>query len=443
MSNIHPAIDFFKERGLKAIQWKVQDSGPMDALFYRLPDQRPETLQLMRERLSGSKHGLVFINSSKMEGIENAVFLGDGDAFLNARKALSDLLYPLPSKKYIAITGTNGKTTTVDIIRQLLLASKGARTITVGTLGVYLNQDKIEDYSLTSPDYIDLRKILFENAESFDVCALEASSHAIDQQRLGDIVFDAIGWTSFSQDHLDYHKTMEDYFEAKRALVKKSKSPFVVSLKAAKLMSELGRDAVAAPEAPALENDFFKSSFNKINLEVALGCLNVLGLSFAQDKLEALSPPPGRFNVFKKGTRYFVIDFAHTPDALKNICSELKKAFPDKKLVCVFGCGGNRDPKKRAPMGEAVASFADHIVVTNDNPRFEKPEEIIKDILPGLKGSSHEVVIDREKAIEAAIKKFESSVVLIAGKGHEPYLDIQGTKRPYSDKAALERVLNL
>lgn len=444
MSNIHPAIDLFKERGLRDIQWKVQDSSPADALFYRLPDQRPETLELMRKRLSSSKHGLVFINSSKIEGVDKAVFLGEEeDAFLKARSALANFLYPVPAKKYVAITGTNGKTTTVDIIRQLLLSTESARVISIGTLGVYLNRDKIEDFSLTSPDYIDLRKILFKYADRFDICALEASSHAIDQKRLGDIVFNAIGWTSFSQDHLDYHKTMENYFEAKRALFKKSKSAFIVSSKAVNLRKALGGEAVPAPEAPALENDFFKSSFNQINLEVALGCLEVLGMKFSKDKLEALRPPPGRFNVIKKGNRYFVIDFAHTPDALKNICSELKRAFPDKKLVCVFGCGGNRDPKKRAPMGEAVAFFADHVVVTNDNPRFERPEDIIKDILLGLKGTSHEVVIDREKAIEAAVKKFESSVVLIAGKGHEPYLEVQGEKRPYSDKAALEKVLDL
>lgn len=443
MSKIHPAIDLFKERGLKDIQWKIQDSSPSDALFYRLPDQRSETLELMRQRLSSSKHGLVFINSSKVDGVDKAIFLGGADAFFEARSALVDFLYPIPEKKYVAITGTNGKTTTVDIIRQLLFSTGSARAITIGTLGVYLNNDKIEDFSLTSPDYIDLRKILFKHASRFDICALEASSHAIDQQRLGDIIFDAIGWTSFSQDHLDYHKTMENYFEAKRALLKKSKSAFIVSPRAAKLMEVLGEDAIEAPEASALENDFFKSSFNRINLDVALGCLGVLGMKFSKDKLETLRAPPGRFNVIKKGSRFFVIDFAHTPDALENICSELRRAFPDKKLVCVFGCGGNRDPRKRAPMGEAVAAFADHVVVTNDNPRFENPEDIIKDILPGLKGSSHEVVIDREKAIAAAAKKFESSVVLIAGKGHEPYLEIQGEKRPYSDKAALEKVLDL
>lgn len=437
--------DFMKavhSRKLTGMEWRAQKATSTDALFYKLADQSESAIEKMINRLQSSSYGVVVVNSTKALPIRDAYFFNEED-FFKARRELANSLYPMPAdKKWIAITGTNGKTTTVDIVRQLCIGKK-MPVLTVGTLGVFLQSHKLEDFSLTSPDFIDLRKTIFRNREKFSLCALEASSHALEQRRLDGLCFDSIGWTSFSQDHLDYHKTLENYFEAKRKLIKQGRTPLVVSSLATELLARLGDDAIKARRFPELENKFFKSVFNKINLDVATGCLAQCGLVFDKNDAEKIKPPPGRFNVVENGGQLFVIDFAHTPDALENICKELKNSFPGKKLVCVFGCGGDRDKSKRPLMGAAASKHCDHVIVTSDNPRTEEPSSIAHDIETGLKGAGkHEIVLDRGEAIKKAFDDWKDSVILIAGKGHEPYIDAAGEKIPYSDMSTLKRIID-
>lgn len=432
------------QKKIRDIEWRADEARKEAALFYHLPDKSEEALAAMNKRLAESRYGVVVVNDrgldSKLKSsVRDGVFVEE-EEFFELKSSLADLFYPLPEKKFLAVTGTNGKTTTVDIIRQILVAKK-VGVLTVGTLGVYLNDDKLADFNLTTPDYIDLRKTLSKYSDEFEVCALEASSHAIEQKRLHGIKFDAVGWTSFSQDHLDYHGSMEAYFEAKKKLLLLSKGPFIISCLSEDLKTKLGDDASESDNASYPSGEFFKSRFNKVNLDVALGCLKRVEVDASADELEKISPPPGRFNIIKRGEQLFVIDFAHTPDALENICGELKSSFPEKILVCVFGCGGNRDKAKRPLMGAAAGKFADYVILTSDNPRFEKPEEIINDIVPGLEDKNYVKVTNRAEAIEKAVVDFSDAVILIAGKGHEPYIDISGEKRPYSDQAELERIL--
>lgn len=423
---------------LKNIEWKAQTASKSDILFYYLKDRSQNSIDLMKKRISDSSYGILIYNSETDLNIKDGYALSDADLKSLKSKLLNEL-YPLPSKKFIGVTGTNGKTTTVDIISQLL-NQLNLNCLTIGTLGARINGDEVANFSLTSPDYIDLRKTIFNLRDQFDVCALEASSHALDQGRLGELSFDSIGWTSFSQDHLDYHKNMEEYYEAKRSLLNYAKTKFVISSKSMELQKKLGKDALSFKSSTIPKSPFFMSEFNQVNLEVALGCVTECGLNIDGLDLEILSPPPGRFNTIINGSNVYIIDFAHTPDALENVCKETKRAFKDKKLICVFGCGGNRDSSKRSLMGAAASSICDYVVLTSDNPRFEDPKAIIEDIALGVSGSVKKIC-DRKEAIEFAVRNFDDSVVIIAGKGHEPYIDIKGVKKLFSDEKTLRKII--
>ncbi|MEX0798176.1 MAG: UDP-N-acetylmuramoyl-L-alanyl-D-glutamate--2,6-diaminopimelate ligase [Bacteriovoracaceae bacterium] len=431
---------------IHGIEWRAQAAKPTDVLFYRLGATEKESIENFKKRAENSNYGLLIVASKTSFALNslklrNCYFLSE-EQFFELRLKLADVFYPVPANlKIIAVTGTNGKTTTVDIIRQLL-AAEGAGVLTIGTLGVCLNDKKVKDFNLTSPDFIDLRKVLFEYGREVEVCALEASSHAIAQNRLSGLSFASIGWTSFSQDHLDYHSSLEEYFEVKKSLLNHSKKSFVVSRRAGALADQIGERVSLAKKASPPSGDFFKSEFNMVNLEVALGCLEDIGIVFEPEELDRLQPPPGRFNVIKDGARVFIIDFAHTPNALENICKELRASFPAKKLVAIFGCGGNRDRSKRPLMGKAAGDNADFVVLTSDNPRFEDPEKILLDIEPGLSHERYWKIVDREAAIKKAAETFSDAVILIAGKGHEEGIEMNGEKLPYSDRKALERIIN-
>lgn len=440
------AQKFLKEKGfeyqwienVKSIEWKAHDSNEQACLFYRLPNQEKNSIDLMGERLKSAKYLKVITNAAK-SNLDNEINLSTED-FVRFRALLADEKYPIADKKLIGITGTNGKTTTVDLIRQLCIR-KNVNVITVGTLGLYLNNEKLDDFSLTSPDFIDLRKALYLNRNRFELCALEASSHAIEQGRIAGLEFSSIGWTSFSQDHLDYHGTMDIYFNAKKALSNQTKLKFNVSFRAKELVEKLGDSAKISAPLLVPETAFFKSEYNKINLDVAIACLKECGMTFSESDLEALDPPPGRFNIIENKDQVFVIDFAHTPDAIENITRELKESFPGKELVCVFGCGGDRDKTKRPLMAKAASMYSDHIVITSDNPRSENPDSIIADIEKGIEAVDYIKEASREVAIKLSVERFKNAVILIAGKGHETYIEINGKRHPYSDEDTLRKYL--
>jgi UDP-N-acetylmuramoyl-L-alanyl-D-glutamate--2,6-diaminopimelate ligase len=276
---------------------------------------------------------------------------------------------------------------------------------------------------------------------------MEVSSHALAQDRLFDIKLDAVAWTSFSQDHLDYHKSMEEYFRAKllieRKYLKEGHSlliPFLEKDLAIKIneMSPNTRYKVSKTLAERKIEKyplFYYSPYNKSNVELALQLNEELWNKKIEGfDLEKIQTPKGRFSVIEIGeSSMVIIDYAHTPDALINIGSAIKDAFPEHKIIALFGCGGNRDKTKRPLMGKAVCQFADRIMITSDNPRDEKPEDIIIDIIPGI-DREYSANIDRKKAIIECLDEMEEKeILLIAGKGHEEYQEINGTKHPFSD----------
>ncbi len=393
----------------------------------------------------------------------------------DTRKTLalcSHLFYDRPSDRLnvIGITGTNGKTTTAYIIEKVINRS-GKLCGLIGTVEYRLGSFR-RCSGRTTPDPVTwhstLREFLSKGAQ-FTVA--EISSHALDQHRVYGTKFHGVIFTNLSQDHLDYHKDMEDYFRAKRRLffeyessikVINSDDPYGV-----RLAKELGKEAITYGKEGELKIVDFETSFTGSTIELdfrgkrlklrsnLIGSFQAYNISAAvayllsagfnaeviEEGIENIKVP-GRFEAYNFGKFTVVIDYAHTPDALENVlrtANKLKKG----RVITVFGAGGNRDKSKRAIMGEVASRMSDLIILTNDNPRWEDPMEIIKDILEGIR-ERKEVKIepDRERAIKLAVEEArEGDIVLIAGKGHEDYQEIRGAKHPFSDREVVEKLM--
>jgi UDP-N-acetylmuramoyl-L-alanyl-D-glutamate--2,6-diaminopimelate ligase len=319
--------------------------------------------------------------------------------------------------------------------------------MSIGTLGVRSNHKTILDFGLTSPSLIDLRKYLNIYGKDKDFCVLEASSHALMQSRLFGLEFEMGGWLSFSQDHLDYHKTMEEYFAAKALItnyVKDSGKIFVPSSQS-DLFNKISRVTSKVQKARVIEQTlplFFSTNFNRNNLEVAVDMVECGFNIVVPDIFHKIIPPDGRFYIKPFRTNFIVVDFAHTPDALDNICQGIRAAFPKHRLKVLFGCGGDRDRTKRPLMGKIAETWGNEIYVTSDNPRSEDPEQIIDEIVQGMSTKMIYKITERPKAVQTAFSELkENEILLLAGKGHEDYILIKGVKHPYSDIGEVEKFL--
>jgi UDP-N-acetylmuramoyl-L-alanyl-D-glutamate--2,6-diaminopimelate ligase len=356
--------------------------------------------------------------------------------------------------KLIGVTGTNGKTSVSLFISQLLEALN-VKTGVIGTLGISHSNKQTHN---TTPDIFTIYKSLQDySKKGIEVAVIEASSHALIQNRLSGLAFDQAIFTNLTQDHLDYHETMEQYREAKGRLFSDSKTQTVIinrddenhsyflDVAEDKLIKTFSIDDFSDYQLSArgfichLFNFVFElpllGHFNLSNALAAFVSINSLGYSvdLIIPKLATLSPPPGRMQ--KLGKNNIWIDYAHTPDALSNALQTLHLHYPESKLRVVFGCGGDRDKSKRQQMGKIASELAHSIVLTNDNPRNEQPENIIKDILVGVKIEKNtQVILDRKTAINTAINTLnEDEVLLIAGKGHETTQIIDSEALPFSD----------
>lgn len=380
--------------------------------------------------------------------------------------------------RIIGITGTNGKTT-ISYLLEHLFASCGHKAGVMGTVS-YRWPGKSISAPLTTPDSLTIHSLLAEMREDgVDTVIMEVSSHALDQERVGGIPFSAAIFTNLTQDHLDYHKDIDSYFNIKSRLFldlpKKEKycvinadDPYG-SLLLQKCQSAIaygtkvdGRENFLAvdvlghgPQGSNLR--FFNREaeweihsrlvgrFNISNLMAAQAA--ALGLGLRPQDLEALESFPGVPGRLEKvdnarGLHVFV-DYAHTPDALQNVLLALREVG-FARIVTVFGCGGNRDRTKRPLMGEAVSRYSDVAIVTSDNPRFEDPEAIIADIMPGMvKAGECHVEADRRKATGLALSLLgPDDALLIAGKGHEDYQIINDVKHHYSDQETVRELLS-
>ncbi len=418
------------------LQWKTSECNKNSILFYYFPASTKKRIDEFKQRLSETEFHKCYINI-EIEPIDKVVCIKT-KTFFDKQKELSDNIYPINAKNIIGVTGTNGKTTTVDIMRQLLVL-KNKEVLSIGTLGVWKNDKKVEDFSLTTPNYIDIRKSLYRYKTEFAL--FEVSSHALMQERFNGLKFDSSAWTSFSQDHLDFHGTMSEYFEAKLKILDITKKNCFISKEDMGLFDAVKNEKLKFIEPiENVNHNYFSISYNKKNLSLATSVLNDFNVGISKDDYHSLKETPGRFNIIKKGETTVIIDFAHTPDALLNIGRELKKTYPS--VITVMGCGGDRDREKRSLMAKACEEFSEKVFVTSDNPRTENPLQIIDDIVLGFKSKNYECVEDRALAIKKAIEENHGKIILVAGKGHEKYIDQAGQKRYYSDEDEVKKVLN-
>jgi len=379
---------------------------------------------------------------------------------------------PTLELQVVGATGTNGKTTTTYLLHSILAAA-GLRPGLLGTIEGRVG-GKVRPVERTTPEAIDLQRTFREMLASGDrSCALEASSHASELHRLDRVRFAALVFTNLTRDHLDFHGTLERYFAAKRRLFTAAVPPpaavNVGDTHGRLLASELrglgherlltfglAPDADVRPERLELSREGARLHAAGLDLETRLrgrfNVENVLGavaaarlLGLRDDAIAAgvasLEGVPGRFEAVDEGQPFSVlVDYAHSPDSLESVLRSAR-AFTEGRLICVFGCGGDRDRGKRPEMGRVTHAFADLAVVTSDNPRSEDPLAIIAEITAGA-GASTEVEPDRRRAIERALEQAEpGDTVVIAGKGHEQGQEVGGRKLPFDDREVARETL--
>ncbi len=391
---------------------------------------------------------------------------------------IAEAFYGFPSRRMrmIGITGTKGKTTTTYLLKSIC-ESAGLKCGIIGSTGTLMENQHL-DSKLTTPDPIDLQKTLRLMAdEGVQVCCMEVSAHAIDMNRLDGMSFEVGCYTNLSQDHLDYFYTMERYFETKKRFftdgMAQNAAVNADDETAGKLIPDLKQPHITygiCVDADVFARDIeiteegvrftvqlhgmneirihmhMTGMFNVYNALAAASCALIMGIApeKIRDGLEAVTRVPGRIEVLQTGTPYKVIlDYSHSPDALENILKTVRQ-FTRKRVIALFGCGGDRDKGKRPMMGEIGGRLADYCILTSDNPRTENPMVILAAIEKGIKptGGKYEVIENRREAIQRALSMAEDGdVIVLAGKGHETYQEIMGIKRPFDEKVIVSELL--
>jgi UDP-N-acetylmuramoyl-L-alanyl-D-glutamate--2,6-diaminopimelate ligase len=435
----------------------------------------------------GSKFVAQAVNQGAIAIVSDAALTACAHPFIqvpDARVAMADMAAafysrPADALKVLGVTGTNGKTTTAFLVKHLLDADH-RRCGLVGTVK-YCVGDRSFDAPRTTPESVDLQDLLAQMvAAGSKAVAMEVSSHALVQHRTRSIPFDAAVFTNLTQDHLDFHGTMEAYFEAKARLFagqvtqgRRSRAILNGDDRYGHFLKErfekvlpvitFGLGARLDFRATDVKFDATGSSFHltakgrqylvrlpligTFNIYNALGALagaNALGMELRAAVAALAKAPqvPGRLERVS-GRRSFqvYVDYAHTDDALRNVLRTLRELKPNR-LITVFGCGGDRDRAKRPLMAAAAEEFSDWTIVTSDNPRSEDPLRIIAEIRQGLRGNRHEERPDRAEAIARAVQLAgPGDIVLLAGKGHETYQEIAGEKHAFDDAAVARRAI--
>ena len=466
--------------------------------FIAYPGEKSDGRQFIADAIARGANAVIWEerNFSWIEGWQ-VPNLGVADL---RRKAgwLADVVYGAPSEKLwvVGVTGTNGKTSTSHWIARAL-SDSAKKCALIGTLGNGFPGDNgragaLQATANTTPDAVRVHGLLAGYLrDGAQAVAMEVSSHALSQERVNGVRFDVAMFTNLSRDHLDYHGDMQSYAAAKRRLFDWQSLEYVVlnldDAYGVELAEQL-QDTVAEVIGYGLSDAALQlaerlglrmvygnllemngqglciavhSSWGAAQLECALvgrfNAANLLGtlavllvsdiaLNDAVHSLGKVQSVPGRMQ--RLGSVHqptVIIDYAHTPDALEKVLQALREVnlATGGKLICVFGCGGDRDRGKRAMMGIVAEKYADHCIVTSDNPRSENPHDIIAEIASGMNGNNHQIIADRAAAIQCAIGSAgQGDTVLIAGKGHEDYQEISGVKYPFSDLLVAQQALN-
>ena len=471
-----PVADSFRDFEVRAISCDSREE-QKDGLFVALSGFKFNGMDFIKDAIARGAKIIVCCHTEQNEG-----FLPDDVCFLNVDDPRSFLHfvgqhfygYPSENIKAIGVTGTNGKTTITYLIESIIHAV-AKRCGVIGTVNHRIGA-KIIPSKNTTPGFLDNQRYLAQLVDlGVDYCVMEASSHALDQRRLEGINFSAGIFTNLTQDHLDYHKDMESYFNAKSLLFKNLASTAtavinvddaygmrllpVISSKLVTYGIDASADVRASnityhlndthfeiifPEGVIKMHTRFIGKHNIYNILAAFGWGLSQGFNpeAIRQGIEHLTHVPGRLEGVDNNKGIFIfIDYAHTEDGLVNVLKALR-AVSAEKIILVFGCGGDRDRTKRPKMARAACELADYSIVTSDNPRSEDPQAIVDEIAAGFSKKNYETCLDRKEAIGRALKLAqEDQVVLIAGKGHEDYQIFKDRTISFNEREIVKELL--
>ena len=365
--------------------------------------------------------------------------------------------------KLIGMTGTNGKTTTCYLIYQAL-NKLNIKCAYIGTLGFYLSEEK-RILTNTTPILYELYEMLLECvSKGYQYVVMEVSSQGIAMGRVDTLIFDYVIFSNLTQDHLDYHKTIENYAIEKQKLFFKTNDSYAIinsddEYKDYFMLDnknitygKTSNDYKISNINSTLKGSSFKlndeeyytkliGEYNIYDITIVIILLKLLGIDDIKEVVENLDSPNGRMDIINYKDNTIIIDYAHTPDAVEKIITNVSK-LSHNKIITLIGCGGNRDKTKRSIMGDIATKYSDYVMFTSDNPRFENPKKILKDITCKLDRKNYKIIVNRKKAIKKSIQKLsKNDILLLLGKGHEDYQVIKDKKIPFSDKEIVLKYL--
>jgi len=400
------------------------------------------------------KNGATTVIVEEGEYEVNTIIVSDTKKYLE--EYLENNYYDKIKKlKLIGITGTNGKTTTCYLIYRAL-NKIGIKCAYIGTLGFYTDKEKV--LSNTTPNLYEIYNMLIECADSdYEYVVMEVSSQGLAMGRVNTLIFDYVIFSNLTQDHLDYHKTIESYVLEKQKLFTMTNNSIAIINNDDKYKDYFLLDnknitygisnsdyninsihsTLDGTSFKLNDKDYFTKligEYNIYNVSIVIVLLKCLNIENIGSVIKELNPPKGRMDIIKYDTNNVIVDYAHTPDAVEKIIKEVSK-IKHNRVITIVGCGGNRDKTKRPIMGEIATKYSDYVIFTSDNPRCEKPKKILKDIVCKLKNNNYKIIVKRKKAIKKGIQMLtKNDILLLLGKGHEEYQIIKNKKRPFSDK---------
>ena len=459
------------EREIEGLTFDSRTCRP-GSLFIAVPGTEADGHRFIGKAVEAGATAVIYQNDTPgLEAMEGVTLVKVADS----RRALAlaaDNWFDHPSGKLhlVGITGTNGKTTTVTLLYNLF-TDLGWSCGLISTIANYIDGERLET-SHTTPDPIELNSLLARMVDKgCSYCFMEVSSHSVDQERIAGLEFKVAIFSNLTHDHLDYHKTFAAYRDCKKRFFDNlPKSAYALVNVDDRNGEVMVQNTVAQVRTYACKRmaDFrckiveeslegmlvsidgtqvwtrFIGAHNAYNLLAVYATAVLLGAKPEEVlvKMSALGPVAGRLDFLRGGNDLTaVVDYSHTPDALENALRTLRETARDRMLVCVFGCGGNRDRTKRPEMGAIAAKYADRVVVTSDNPRHEDPDEIIREIRAGMDTAARAkslFLTDRREAIRTALMTApQGAVILVAGKGHEDYQIIGDVKTHFDDKEVI------
>ncbi len=470
----NPQFDFFIE-GLAYDSRKVKEN----YIFFALKGLKDDGSKYIKSAIdAGAKAIVTDIDLDVNEIPANVLSVKD------ARKTMAlfaNVYNQLPSEKIklIGVTGTNGKTTTTYLIKTFL-ENSGYKTGLLGTIDYQIGDVKVES-KLTTPESVEICSMLGEMVkQGYQYCVMEVSSIALVMKRVYSLNFNTAIFTNLTSEHLDFHHNMENYFEAKKILFDGlSHNSFAITnlddiygekivadTKAKKVTYALDNDADFRAENPNFDlkglsfeikgdgakiNSNITGKFNIYNMLASIACVRNYNISFdsINNSLKNFEGVNGRFNKIElPNGAYAVVDYSHTSDSLKNAIESAREIVNNEnkngRVITIFGCGGNKDVTKRPVMGKFATELSDYSIMTSDNPRFEKPLDIIREIRKGAVNKNYEIDENRETAIEKGIRMSRAGdIILICGKGHETYQEINGVRSHFDDKEMVQKYSHL